>query len=206
MTNFLSEENTKLMWDIITEQDSYMKLTAEEKIQINNLYKTNILVYYQQQMNKGITGLQELDKQYIRFIIDKIQDYDIDLEICEFPIHQEKEKDTPKQEDMDKLLHDMVLERNYHTRPIQTNPNQSQSHHFSATDTPRKDVNTDNYFIPISIPIPIKEDTSENTSFLNKLKKIDKPISKDTDRKIAELEKEVSELKRILYELQGRYV
>lgn len=191
MATFLSEENTKLMWDIIIEQDSYINLIPEEKLKIDQIFKSTRITYYHDQLNKGITSLQELDKQYIRFIIDKIHDYTISLDIREYPIKQEeiripKQEETDKlskQEDMDKLLNEMVLERNYHTKPI----------------PPKVTIlNTENSFQPITEEVP------ENNSFLKKLKKIDKPMNNNMDSKIEKLEKEVAELKRILYEIKER--
>lgn len=184
MNNFFSEENTKLMWDIITEQDSYINLISEDKLKIEKIFNSNKIKYYQEQLNKGITSLQELDKQYICFIIDKIHDYTIKLDILDFPIKQEEKE---KEEDINKLLNEMVLQRNYQTIPI----------------TPRVTVfNTEHLFQPIREESP----APENNSFLKKLKKIDKPMNNNIEFKIEKLEKEVNELKRILYEIKNKLI
>jgi len=190
MTTFLSETNVKLMWDIILEQDSYIHLNPEEKLKINTIFKTHIKPYYQEQINKGIHTLQELDKQYIRFIIDKINESAITLDIREYPIIQENTTNIEpiKQEEMNKLLNEMVLQRNYDIKPIKV-PNLPTQ------------LNTENSFIPII------EDIEDNT-FLKKLKKIDKPSyvkPTELELKIQTLENEINELKRLFYEMKDKY-
>jgi hypothetical protein len=72
MTLFLSKENIKLMWDIITEQDDYLILSEINKIQLLDIFNINLNKYYIKE-EKETHNLLTLNKGYIRLIITEIK-------------------------------------------------------------------------------------------------------------------------------------
>ena len=71
MTKFLSDDNIKLMWDVISEQNVFLLLSSSNKTKIYSIFQTNVKPYYNEK-KKTVNDLMTLNKEYIKLVIKSI--------------------------------------------------------------------------------------------------------------------------------------
>jgi len=89
MALFLSNDNVKLMWDIIIEHDDFILLSPSNKHKTFNIYHTNLKPFYKEE-KKLSTDLLTLNKKYIQFIINNLPKSEINEAITNKEIQNEK--------------------------------------------------------------------------------------------------------------------
>jgi hypothetical protein len=72
---FLSNENMKLLWDVLMENELFQNKPKEFLIKINNLINQNIQAFYEQERN-NVQNLIELNKKFISLLLNHIQKMD----------------------------------------------------------------------------------------------------------------------------------
>ena len=69
---FLSNENMKLLWDVLIENEVFQNKSKDFLININYLVNQNIQPFYESEKNK-VSNLMELNKKFISFLLNHIQ-------------------------------------------------------------------------------------------------------------------------------------
>jgi hypothetical protein len=83
MTKFLSDDNIKLMWDVISEQNVFLLLSYSNKTKIYSIFQTNVKPYYNEK-KKTVNDLMTLNKEYIKLVIKSISILHSQTKINEF--------------------------------------------------------------------------------------------------------------------------
>jgi hypothetical protein len=69
---FLSNENMKLLWDVLIENEVFQNKSKDFLININYLVNQNIQPFYEAEKN-NVSNLMELNKKFISFLLNYIQ-------------------------------------------------------------------------------------------------------------------------------------
>jgi hypothetical protein len=100
MSTFLSKDNVKLMWDVVTEQDIFLSLSPSNKNKLLTIFQTNVIPYYDTE-KINTSDLMSLNKKYIKLIIKNIAS----LHVQRIKIHDDNTNELVTYEDIqnDKL-------------------------------------------------------------------------------------------------------
>lgn len=72
--HFLTNENLKLIWDVLTENEVFTNQSKEFLIKINYLLNQNIQPFYEEELGKNQhISLMELNKKFISLLLNHIQ-------------------------------------------------------------------------------------------------------------------------------------
>ena len=74
INQFLSNDNLKLLWDVIVDNEILKNKNTEMLVQINNIFNQNIKGFYENEMkNNPNISLIELNKKFISLLINHVQ-------------------------------------------------------------------------------------------------------------------------------------